>query len=342
MILARSLVASDGTVLLQAGVTLRTRLIPRLKELGYTSLYIREKGLEDVEIPQPVSELTRQEATRSIRQAFQDMKKTHALDYSAISEAVRNIVEEVLQNNQVLIHLGDIRSHDDYTFAHSVNVGILCALIGRGLGYTPKQIHDLAVGGLLHDVGKIFIPAEILNKPGELTEEEMRLVREHPRIGFDILRRCHRISLLAAHMAYQHHELLDGSGYPRQLRGEEIHVYGRINAVADAFDALTVDRPYRKAKGPMEAVAILHQRRGIHYDPKAVAVLRSYVAPYPVTSRVRLNTGEVAVVVRVYKDALERPVVRIVHRHGKPLEPPYPEVDLRVHEHLSIVGLEEE
>src|SRR5690606_13543609 len=207
---------SDGTVLLQAGVTLRAKFIPRLRELGYTSIYIQEKGLEDVEIPEPVSELTRQQATRSVKEAFQAMKRTHSLDYSAISEAVRSIVDEVLQNNDVLIHLGDIRSHDDYTFGHSVNVGILCALIGRGLGYSPKQIHELAVGGLLHDVGKIFIPPQVLNKPGELTAEEMRLVREHPKTGFDILRRCHRISLLSAHMAYQHHELLDGSGYPRQ------------------------------------------------------------------------------------------------------------------------------
>lgn len=342
MRLAQAVLSAEGNTLLRAGVRVRPAYLQRLRDMGFTSVFISEPGLDDVVVPEPIRTQTRLEAMRVLKEVFRQAQNRHAIDTKGVLVAAQAIVEDVLGDNDILIHLGDIRSHDDYTFAHSVHVGALCTLIGRGMGYPPAALRELAIGGLLHDVGKVFIPESILNKQTPLTAEEVALIREHPRDGFDILRGRPGIPLRSAHMAYQHHELLNGTGYPRGLKGDEIHPYARINAVADVFDALTADRPYRKGASPLKALRILQQGENRLYDGKVLAVLRSYVAIYPVGTRVRLNTGQGAVVVAVRRRAQDRPRVRIVEEaDGRRLEPPYEEVDLLVRRDLSIVESDE-
>ena len=341
MKLARAVLGSDGNVLLAAGIRIKPAYIRALEMLGYTTVFVAEPGLEDVHPPELIREQTRISAIQLIRETFYTAKGQHGINVRRIRAAVDDIVDEVLYDRDALVHLGDIRGHDNATFAHSVNVAVLCCLIGRGMGYNRTQLVELTLGGLLHDVGKIFIPPEILNKEEPLTGEEIAIVRRHPRDGFELLRTTPGIPLRSAHMALQHHELMDGSGYPRGLKGHEIHPYARINAVADAFDALTSDRPYRLGVSPMQALNMIHELRATHYDPKVIAVLRSFVAPYPVGSKVRLSTGDRAVVVAVQRDNLERPDVRIIERNGVPQQPPYEEVKLSQRPDVAIVDVEE-
>ncbi|HEY8418698.1 MAG TPA: HD-GYP domain-containing protein, partial [Limnochordales bacterium] len=275
-------------------------------------VYVSDPGEDDVAVPELISEATRAAAVAHLWHAFRVLEQGRRLDVVRLQDAVDNIVDEILAEPQVLKGLADLRSHDMYTFGHSVDVCALSVAIGRALNLPPEQLRVLGLGALLHDIGKIGVPAEILRKPGRLTAEEWRYIYEHPRLGFDILRRYHEVPVPAAHVAYQHHERLDGSGYPRGLAGDQVHPYGRIAAVADVFDAMCSLRTYRPGFPVHEVLAFLQDHSGTLFDPDAVACLGRIVAPYPLGTTVRLNTGEIGLVVALVPEDGQRPTVRIL------------------------------
>ena len=199
------------------------------------------------------------------------------------------------------------------------------------------RLRELAVGALMHDLGKIIIPAEVLNKPGPLTAAEFEQVKQHSYQGFEILRQQGEIGLLSAHVALQHHERIDGTGYPRGLAGTDIHEYGRIVAVADVYDALVSDRAYRPRYLPHQAAEILVEESHTTLDDQVVRCFLRKVAFYPVGTVVRLSTGVIGVVVDVNQPMTVRPVVRILYdAEGNSLSELY-EVDLTKDSHISII-----
>lgn len=329
MVIARPIYSSDGRILLQTGISLDEEYIRRLKEMGITSIYIRDKFLDEVDdIPDVVSEKTRIAATKLIGDNFKQLEKQHKINTRAITNMVNNIIDELLSNSKILVHLSDIRAFDDYTFAHSVNVCILSIMTGITLGYNELKLKELGLGALLHDVGKIKIDKKILNKPGDLTKEEFNEVKNHTEYGFEILRKYDDIPLLSAHIAYQHHERWDGNGYPRGLAGRNIHEYARIVAVADVYDALLDYRPYRPSYTVTQAITIIKRMAGIYLDTSCVSSLIANIAVYPIGSIIELNSGEIGVVVDVNKETPTKPVVKILYnRNQKRISHPY-EVDL--------------
>ncbi|MBC7076240.1 MAG: HD-GYP domain-containing protein, partial [Syntrophomonadaceae bacterium] len=245
----------------------------------------------------------------------------------------------LLSNRDILIHMSDIRTFDDYTFAHSVNVCILSLITGITLGYDDLKLRDLGIGALLHDIGKTKIDKEILNKPDDLTKEEFNEIKKHTVYGFKILRQYDDIPLLSAHIAYQHHERWDGQGYPRGLSDKNIHEYARIVAVADVYDALLADRPYRPSYTVNQAITILKRMSGIYLDANCVDSLIANIAIYPIGSVIELNTGEIGVVVDVNKKAPSKPVVKIIlDKNNRKLPQPY-EVDLSKFSTVVITGI---
>jgi len=231
--------------------------------------------------------------------------------------------------------LTSVYVHDNYTFSHSTNVTIYTLAMAMKMGYNDKQLNEIGMGSMLHDIGKVVIPKEILNKPGKLTDEEFALVKEHPTFGFELLRKEHSISLLSAHCAFQHHEKLDGTGYPRGLKGNEIHEYGKVMAIADVFDALTSNRSYRSAMLPHTAMEIIFAGANTHFDANLIRVFQQSVATYPEGVTVKLNTGEEGVVIKYEFSAPARPLVRIIKDpNGKRIEKPY---DLDLAKHLNIM-----
>jgi HD-GYP domain-containing protein (c-di-GMP phosphodiesterase class II) len=191
-------------------------------------------------------------------------------------------------------------------------------------------VKDLGEGAILHDIGKLFIPDEILNKNGPLTDEEFELVRRHTNDGFEVLRRKRSISLFSAHVAYQHHERLDGSGYPRRLTGDDIHEFAKAVAIVDSYDAMTSDRAYRSALPPHEAISILVRETGGKYDRDLVGRFMKLVAMYPVGSVVRLSSGEVCTVVNATRKSL---VVRVLRGKNQGRE-----FDIHQNPKLKVVG----
>lgn len=183
-------------------------------------------------------------------------------------ELIRNLHSHLKNDTDLLNLLTDVCSYDQYIFTHSLNVTLYSLAIGMHLKLSTKNLETLGLGAILHDVGKMKVPAEILMKPGKLTEEEFEEIKKHSEEGFRILRNVQTIPLLVAHCAFQHHERLNGSGYPRGIKGNEIHEFGKIIAVADVFDAVTSNRVYRQAMLPHEGLEILYAGAGSLFEIK--------------------------------------------------------------------------
>lgn len=314
MIIARSIYSSEGRILLQTGIVLNDQYIARLEELGINSIYIRDELFGEIEkFSDVVSEETRIETIKIIKENFIYLEHDRKLNIRAVKKVVDNIIDELLANINVLVNLTDIRTFDDYTFAHSVNVCILSIMTGITMGYNDLKLKELGVGALLHDIGKTKVDKDILNKPGDLTREEFDEVKRHTIYGFEILRRYEDVSLLSAHVALQHHERWDGHGYPRTLSGEDIHEYARIVAVADVYDALLADRPYRASYSVNQTLTILNRMKNMYLDPRCVTALVTNIAVYPIGSIVQVNTGDIGIVVDVNKEQPTRPIIKIVY-----------------------------
>jgi HD-GYP domain-containing protein (c-di-GMP phosphodiesterase class II) len=311
-VIGRDIFNADGDVLLRWGIVLTEKYIKRLIELGIYSVYIENPYVKEITIPEAINERIRIKAIKILKDNFLRIKASNILDVREFSAIANVVVDEVCANRNLLIHLTDVRAYDDYTFIHSVNVSILAVFAGIGLGYGKTKLKELALGGLLHDVGKMFVPKEILNKPAKLTEAEMEIMKGHSLLGFELLRKNPEVSLLVAHMAFQHHERPNGSGYPRGLQGDEIHEYANIIAIADVYDALISDRPYRRGILPHEAYEVLLELTRTQLDLNILKVFFKYVAIFPVGSLVQINTGEIGVVIEVRQQFPLKPQIRII------------------------------
>lgn len=196
------------------------------------------------------------------------LEQPTAMNIRTAKKAITEIVELILTDDDATSYLTKITSHDFYTYTHSVNVGLLAVSMAKLLfrGSEAHNMHELGIGFFLHDLGKVRIDQAIINKPGRLTDEEMAVMRNHPVFGFKLLHDARQLTSECRTIVLQHHERYDGTGYPKQLRGEEIHLYGRICALADVFDALTSNRPYRKKMGPFDALILMKREMINHFQ----------------------------------------------------------------------------
>ena len=333
MITARNVFSTDGRMLLAADKEITESYIRRLQEMEVYAIYVRNPLFDDVEIPLVLSEETRNQSMQTVKRAFEVLRnKRSDVSFEEIQAVSRRIVAEVLRNRRALVHLTEIRSHDDYTFAHSVDVCVLSVLVAVHLGYTEVKLQELAVGALLHDVGKTKIEPDLINKQTALDEDEMAIMRGHTMFGFDILRSYQgKMTLPSIHIALQHHEKYDGTGYPRGLSKDDIHEYSRIVSIADVYDAVTSDRPYRKALLPHEAYELMLFNGSQHFDPMILPLFLQRIAIYPVGTVVRLNTGDIGVVTSVPPEMPLRPTLRLILDKNRRLYPGVVEFDMQNH-----------
>jgi HD-GYP domain-containing protein (c-di-GMP phosphodiesterase class II) len=350
MKVGRAVYSADGRVLLNAGVVLRETYLAHLKRLGVPAIYVQSELAPDVAPPDVLQEKTRQVVTKELKTFLGNISGSlgqtvgksarafGAADVSSLRSALGLVVDELASNPQALLHLQDIRTADEYTLGHSIGVCVLSVMVGVTMGLDKNSLRDLGLGAVLHDLGKIRVPPEILNKPGPLTPDEMKIMQAHTTWGFEILSAQREVSYHSAHVALQHHERWNGSGYPRGLKGEAIHPYARIVAVADVYDAMVADRVYRPGFAPERALRVLSEICHDFFDPKVYAAFVVNIAKYPVGSVVELNDGHTAVVVEVTKGMADRPRVRVVRDPtGHLLAHPY-EVDLAREPQLFIRG----
>lgn len=311
MVLARNITDSSGRVLLTAGQVFSKRYALRIQELQIPYVYIDEQL--GIEVPEPpVSPATVSAATASLKKCYEQYAKTGQTDLGSIQCQIDNIINDLANNSHIKIGMSELKSYDDYTYQHSVNVCVLSLIIGMSQGYSHLQLKNLGIGAILHDIGKIKIPLEIVNKPSSLTYKEYIEVKKHPWEGFTIINALHDFPQSSTQAILQHHERIDRRGYPRGLKGIDIHEFGLIVAVADVFDALVSDRPYRAAFCNREAMEIMEQEKGTKLSESYIDALFSHINMYAPGTVVCLSNGDLAVVTKENPKASRHPHLKLL------------------------------
>jgi HD-GYP domain-containing protein (c-di-GMP phosphodiesterase class II) len=337
MIVARTVTGTEGRILITQNTELTENLIRKLQELDIASVFVKD-NLIDIEAEDILSNKVLATVSSTLKRSLNAFCGGKDLDMISLRKSVNLLIDEVVLNRNVLIQKEEIRSHSDYFIFHPINVATCAIMTGLSLGYPEGNIVDLGLGALLHDIGMITIDRSIINNPGALNQQEMDKIKKHPEIGFNVLRNYHEISPTSAHIAYQHHERVDGSGYPRGLRDNEIVEYAKITAIADTFDAVISDQPYRKAYSTTDGLTVLKGLQDTYFAPEIVDAFISNIALYPIGSLIRLSDDRIAVVTSADRFNHTRPIIEVMtDQQGNPLGTNL-SVDLEQNSRLRISG----
>lgn len=301
----------NGNAYINQGATGLDQLKSKFDRLGISCVYVEDEVSEDVEITDAVTDKTRVRCKDALRTSFKHVQENMTIDIDAIEAPLNALLDDVIANKDVQLNLTDINAVDDYTFGHSVSTAVYAVMIGIDQGYSREKLRDLGMGAILHDVGKLLIDPIILHKEGKLTEEEFKQVKKHPEFSYSILQKCDSLSEDSRLIAYQHHERMNGTGYPKRLKGYQISAFGRIAAIADVYDALSADRCYRRKWPNNQILDHLTKTAGTEFDAEMVASLLKRIAVYPNGSEVLMSDGTRGLVVRQNEQMPLRPVVRI-------------------------------
>ncbi len=316
MAIDQAIVDRSGRILIARKTTLDEFLIDALQKMGISGVYIRE-GEEDpadpvIEVSPEVkekieknkvadrgrvtlSESVKKRVTEGIKYLYSDTAATDLTGTAA--EVTGNLMDSIMENDAVALNIDALKVSDEYTFKHSVDVAAIAMLIAKKSGFSEPEIEKVGMAGLLHDVGKSKIPSEVLNKAGKLTEEEFDIMKKHSLYGYEILKEKKDIPQEVLLGVLQHHEKINGKGYPMGVSGDKLFSYARILSIADVYDALVTERPYKKAFSQQDAIEMIMAMT----DELDITYMRNFLAIiilYPVDSVVTLSNGERAKVVK--------------------------------------------
>lgn len=328
MIIEQAVVDRAGRVLIKRGTELNDYLIDSLKKMGVPGIDIRTGIIEDKPDKKPeiavaaqkqidqlsvadrakvyLSESVKKRVAEGVQFLYQD---TESEDFSDTTKSITDdLMKAISDNDAIAVDISALKISDEYTFKHSVDVATMAMIVSRQYGLSDKEVYEIGVSGLLHDIGKSKIPNELLNKAGKLTDEEFEFMKQHSLLGYGILKDKDDLSDAIKLGVLQHHEKINGKGYPMGVMADKIHLYAKIISVADIYDALVTERPYKKAFTPRNAVEMIMSMT----EELDITVMRSFlesVILYPVGTNVQLSTGEMAKVVENNPKYVLRPKV---------------------------------
>lgn len=268
------------------------------------------------------------DAKATAKNIMSSLRLGRTLEMNQIHKVVDDCVDSVLRNDNALLLLTKIKNKDEYTAEHCINVSILSAAFAKHLGLLEGEIRNVALCGLLHDVGKMRIDDEVLNKPGALTPEEFTVMKNHTTFGRDLLASLPRLAHSAVDVAFSHHERMDGKGYPRGLAGHQIPLFAKIVGLVDTYDAITSSRIYDKGRASMEALQIIHRNKGDQFDAGLAVEFIRMIGVYPPGSIVEMSNHEVGIVVATHGTSKLKPRVLLVRDADKHPLATFREVDL--------------
>lgn len=316
MTLAESVSAPSGLfALLQGGEKLSHYYIHRLASYDIDGIYIEMPGTEGIEPKSVISPRIKQEMTNDFRSLYNNYFNRPHISSSSVTSTRKiagKIVDNILTREEHLLDMMEIKSYDNYTYSHSLNVGILSAMLGSELDLPRSRLEEITLCALMHDIGKLDIPIEIINKNGAVTPSEFDVIKTHPLKGVERMNKCQNLSNEVLQGIQSHHEKIDGTGYPFGYEGSRIPLFGRILAVADVYDALTSQRSYRKAWQPKEALEYIMNASNSQFDADLVHRFSHLISIYPTGSIIKLSDGSTAVVVKNHPEDIFRPLIRLL------------------------------
>ena len=333
-LLAKDIYDSQQRILLKKGAILNSLIINKLREYNIFTLWVNEE-YSDKEIATIIKPQLRKKSIKVLKDTFKSADNFQSLWYekghfsrkesvncsneylASVYKLAEELVDSILSNRNVMVNLVDIKSIDDCTYNHSINVALLSLVIGLAIKLPLNDLKDLCVGALIHDIGKVLVNKDLIIKKGSLTSEEYISVKKHTIKGFSYLKNIPNISTAVRLIALQHHERVDGLGYPAGLTGDQINPLAKIVAVADVYDALSSHRPYRRALLPNEAMEYIMAHSGTIFDHDIVTVFSRTVVPYPNGTVVKLSNGDIGVVLDTPLYYPLRPDIRIIESKEK-------------------------
>jgi HD-GYP domain-containing protein (c-di-GMP phosphodiesterase class II) len=366
-----------GDLLLNQGMALTDRYIRRLREKGFTYIYIEDADTADINIQETLDERIRNSAIKRLRDSYDltsqltpDVKGESAakvkktlrdpdfrknfnaqFPWQAVMSEVDQIMDDVLRHD-ILTGVTFVKSYSDYVYQHTIDTTVAAVMLGKKVGLDHQKQKDLAIGCMLHDIGYLFIDEELLDKQEELTDAELETIYDHAALGYELLRGSPRIGIIPPHIAYQHHENQDGTGYPRCLTGtnkieehhEQGHILGlaEICAVADVYDALSSPRSFRPAFPPDKVVGEMRRMAGTRLNRSLVWLFLEMIPVFPLGSMVRVTNGQYqnhfGIICRIDREKLDKPVVRVLLDRFKNKIKPI-ELDLKKEPELTIQSI---
>jgi len=346
MVLADDVYSDSGVVLIGTDTLLESSHITFLKRKGITEVSIRaEKETEDIANEADTSEESStkfhyQTQDIDLQERFQTTVDKFKTIYFAfkigripvfqeIEDMLEPLYDAILNDPSFTSKMWQIHTYDDYTFDHSVRVSMISGLLAKWCGYSPSVIKDASLAGLLHDIGKCNIPDEILNKPGPLTPEEFKVIKTHATLGYVLIKEISNINENVMQGVLQHHERMDGTGYPNGIKGPEINEVAKIIAVADVYCAMTANRVYKPAFHSFEVGSYLLEKCYRTLDFSMSKTFLSNIAPFYIGHRVKLTNNQCGEIVMTYKDDPARPLIRVDETY----------YDLRKHIDIEIVEM---
>lgn len=265
----------------------------------------------------PRAQTNYRSSTKLVKNVMQNIIRDEDFELEPVKKAVEECVDSILHNPDALMLLSNIKNADEYTAEHCMRVAIMAIAFSKFLGLGEEELQAIGIGAMLHDVGKVKIPDEILNKPGKLTPAEYRIMQDHAVEGFKILKEKKLLSAGVIDIAHSHHERLDGNGYPRRLLAHQISRYAKIVSIVDTFDAITSERVYSPALSPSYAFKVILDNSETQFDAKFAKKFVEWMGIYPVGSIVEMHTGELGIVTRVHQEQKLKPRVLLVTDENK-------------------------
>jgi HD-GYP domain-containing protein (c-di-GMP phosphodiesterase class II) len=356
MRLGKPVISEEGQTLLGYNVELSQLLINKLHQLGYQQIYIEDKRTDDIAIEDSLRDETRNLVRSQLVRTFLSLQQSKALtagDRNALSKTASqcmHLVKDDLRSqtrpsdDTIMLMVMNRSSFSivEHFFQNALNVSVYATRIGMIEGYSTDDLEALGLGAMFHDIGNSQVPQSLLMKNSSLTMLEYEEIQKHTEYGFKLLKETPGMPLLSAHCALQHHEKIDGTGYPSRLAGTGVHPFAQWVGLLDAYDAMTNPRPYRPSFPPDQALENLFTGAGTLYDKSKVEFFRNKVAIYPVGLSVRLSTGQSGIVSKINPSFKQRPVVRtLTNERGENLRHPE-EIDLSRHLHIMIFRIGED
>lgn len=327
-VLGKSILTNDGSVLLRAGIALTELYISRLKKLGVLYVYVEDDRLDDVMVEDERLVKLKQVAMKNMDKIIKNIHAVNKIETRNSLRIVENLVEYIIDAGDVNKSLYDIKTYDNYTYVHCLDTGIMSAFLGLSMHFSESELKDLGKAAILHDIGKTKVSFKIINKKGPLTDEEFLEIKKHPVYGREILEKNIQISQEILKAVEQHHERVDGKGYPYGLLGNQISKYGKIVSICDVYDAISNDRSYRKKFSPNEAYELILAGSGTMFDEKMAKSFKDTFAIYPLGCCVRLSSNVEGYVVRQNKGFPDRPIIRVLYDSETKKPVPFYEIDL--------------